>query len=362
MKTKLRYLLILLLTFKCATSFSQNYREYYLNSIHADSVYFVEGKCNNALELYKKVIEAYDFVWIEDCIKYAQLALINKNENLAIFFFKRAIDNGLEIDLLKYLNLGCSCNYFRDLKCENHILNDFVYRNHKLLSEYYSHARLSYLQRINISILKQVYQMHVTEETYKVNYVGSNKNSNRQNKEFEEICHQNFRFLVDSFFEKNKFIGEKNIGRYSPSLVQELKIDNYNLEFLTKREYAILNLEYSKSKTPVVKESDFFQSTPLFLIFILSQNEFIKIFEKYFDQILEGGFLHPREIAYIFYKLDKSKEICLWPSMFNTKSTLALERNRKKFLLPTLELDRIKHAYSHKNDIQLFFGHLGVCK
>lgn len=334
----------------------KNYFEYYYTLNKADSVYFLNNNHKEALFIYKTLYSKFDFVWIEDCLKIAQLSLINNDEKLAFTSLQKAICNGFELNIVNQLNLGCSCNNFADSKNKNTLLLHFIEKNKKVLEDYYKKNRSYYLKNINVEVLKKIIKLHVLDELYKVNFIDVEKNDRKNlNEQWKKQLQKSF-YLIDSLFKNNIFIGDVNLGRYTVNLANDLNLQNYSIETLVQSYYRIYQLK-GERRIPTYTENSFFQSTPLFIMYHHGGKEMVDVLTKYKDDLIKGGYTHPREYLYLKSLYYNNINPYLEPKNFKRHDN-ADDANdlRKNNYLPSIEIDRLKHEYAHKNNIQLFFG------
>lgn len=366
MPKNILFFLFISLSMQSLVIHAQNYKEYYQLTNKADSTYYILKDYKNGLAMYKSIMDKFDFVWIEDCIRGVQLSLLHNDEKGAICFIKRAIDNGFELGLVKYLNMGCQCTFFKDMDQPNTLLNDFISRNRVVLENYYKKVRPNYLSKLDTALIKKIYTLHTIDEIYKTRFVEDETDAKEHWKVYEKLLKKNYQTLV-GYFDNGIFIGEKNIGRYTNQLVKDLGIPHYNADVLCKNYCNNFMVEYqiNGSTPPVCTESDYFQSNAYFVslhhISSKREIEFETVVLKNFDKLVNGGFIHPRELLHIRFKSDPNQKACLWPSMYkNSKDINVKDVNevRKSYYLPSFELDKLKHDYAHEHNIQLFFGFL----
>jgi hypothetical protein len=338
-----------------------NYQQYYAGINYADSLYFVNADYLNGLEAYKATLAKFEFVWIEDCIRFAQLALLNNQEAMAYYFLTKAIDNGLELKFLTFLNLGCSCNYYKDHKDSIQILSNFISKRNDDLTRYYKKVRAKYIGKLNPNLIKFVYKMHVEEQLYKVNFIGAETEKQRE-QIFEGILAADYK-RVESLFNSGRYFGERNLGRYSKNVLRELGIAKYDLDtlsvYLCDELQIRKQLDTSQKISKVhLQEDSYFQETPHFINFILNNEKVSQLIDKHLPILLDSGYMHPREILHIRYKYDPQKTVCICPSQFTAVDADKINKVRSKYYLGTLQMDELKHKYAVANRIKLFFGHL----
>lgn len=352
---------------QCLYAQEKSYKDYYQNINTADSIYFLEKNYIKGLELYKKTLSEFDFVWVDDCMKFTQLALFNQRKDLALFFIKRAIDNGFELELIKYFNLGCLCNlnlYAKEVKLSNPNLKLFLEQNKNELQQYYNKIRPQYLKTIKMNILKRVIYDHVTDEFWK----NSNEDIDEglttlqrdkiRKKRHANLCSKNTKY-IERLFSKSIWIGERNLGRNTNQLMIDLNIEDSSIN-------AIIQLYTSKyyltgnRPIPHVSEDEYFYSTPYFITLHHGGLEAVQLLTTYKDTLINGGYLHPREFAYLSSLHDKNleKQLLLSPNNYVAVPTPTIYDNkiRAAYLLPSFELDKAKHEYAHKHGIKLFYG------
>jgi hypothetical protein len=339
----------------------KNYKQYYAGINYGDSLYFGHADYLTGLKTYKETLAKFEFVWIEDCLRFAQLALLNQQQEMAYYFLTKAIDNGFELEFLRFLNLGCSCNYYKDNKDSIQILSNFISKRNDDLTRYYKRVRAKYISKLNPNLIKFVYIMHVEQQLYKVNYIGAETEKQRE-KIYEGILAADYK-RMESLFNRGQYFGERNLGRYSKSVLRELGISKYDLDTLSLQ--LIEKLQVSKQLNAsrkvskvYLQEDSYFQETPHFINFILNNEKVSLLIDKHLPILLDSGYMHPREILHIRYKYDPQKTVCLCPSQFNSVDAEKINKVRRKYYLGTVQMDELKHKYAAANRIKLFFGHL----
>lgn len=333
----------------------QDYTVYHKNIIAAEKAVFMENDPVKGLGIFKNTFSEYDFVFVDDCIEAFQLALVFKREKDALFFIKRALDNGFELQLLNDLSPGCICNLqrFRDTVS---VIQPFVLQHLKELEIYSAYVYPQYLKRIDRNLLAAIIKRHVEEQFFKDNW--------RDNKYFYKVNESNFNF-IDSLAGKGIFLGERNLGVYTDKLAASLNlpfksINNYVSELLKSYKYP------PDTKVPIsTRRGDYYGPSPLYIIlyhYTYAYNALL----PYMDQAIRQGYWHPREIASL--KVYGKKYV---PKLYNkgifrliptalvcqpNVPVIELDKEREAQYLPSYELDSLKHVFAHKYGLKLFFG------
>lgn len=347
---------------------SPDYIEYYKKQEIADSLLYVENNFTEGFTIYKNIFKEYDFVWMEDCMRVCQVALIANDSETALIAIKKAIDNGLELDKIKYLNLGCQCNYYIDARECVGVFDSFINSHYIELSDYYSKNRPLYLSKINQELLKQVIFNHVEDEFYKCDKNQMAKFKINFQKKWKEVLDKNYSF-IDSLFTNGIFVGSKNLGYSSELLMSNLKLNDFSIQSqknIYYEKYGIRENEDGRGYPliPTVNDSEFFFGSPLYITFYHDIERFQKLLKMYYLPLVKEGYLHPREYMLLLVKSKKtSVDPCVQPSTFDKyKETSQTNKIRQKYYLPKIEIDIAKHNFAHKHKIQLFFGFLSTTR
>jgi hypothetical protein len=346
------------------TSTKLNYKTYYKKQEIADSLIFIASNYKDGFFIYKSLFNEFDFVWMEDCLRVFQVALIVKDAEMAMFSIKKAIENGLEIDKISLLNLGCQCNYYKDYHKSIHIMDTFILLHQNELKQYYAKVRPIYLQKMDKEVLKQIVFNHVEDELFKCDKnVMKHFNINFQQK-WKEVLNKNYN-LIDSFFKNNYFIGSKNLGYYSEKLMEELELDSFSIQNQKKNYYNQYDMKEDEigrgyPLIPTFSESEYFLGSPLYITFYHDIDHFQKLLKNYLNPLIELGFLHPREYVFLAVKANKLHiNPCIQPSEFEKFNEAKMTNLiRQKYYLPKIEIDIAKHKFAHNHKIQLYFGFL----
>lgn len=344
----------------------EDYNEYYRYLNHTDSLFFIKNEKKKALEDFYQFANQYSFVWVFDAIKYAEMALVEGEPDIAKEYIKLAIRNGFELDKAQYLKSNCNCCVESTFKknAEVYIFEDYINENKEELEEYYQEHRKSYLNTLDTTVIKQITYNHVYDQFTKEGNQPTMKNGKAWEMGYQQVQKLNATYL-DNFFTKGIFIGERNTGIYTDQLFQDLGIANYQTSRLQQNLLKKYHLENDEKQhnIPVITDSDYFGATPMEITYYHSREYFVSL-PKQSKTVIKEGYMHPREYIYIFKtngQLDV--DIGLKPSTNYNKVNKEIARKiRSEYNLPSLELDSIKHVYAHEHQIKLFFGFMSATR
>lgn len=366
MKLLIGLLTHLLFAVQCHSQMlDKDYAKYHKGIIDAEQAIFVDNDSLTGLRLFKKTFSSYDFVFVDDCVEALQLALIFKREDYAMFFVKRAIDNGLELKALDYLTLACQCNGNHDFKQKVVVHQQFVKKNQSYLDAYAQSVYIKYLQKIDKELVAAVLKLHIRTQLYKNYHHGLSLTMARDEKqemknqeaEYLTVVDNNLAFL-DSLFSLGIYLGEKNLGVYTAKQITMLKLPFGSIEELLQQVLDFYRLPRN-TWVPIISEQyNYFEQSPLYLIMFNNEKTF-DMLTKYKDDAIRKGFLHPREYASLKYNhggFVKETELYLSPRIKRPEETININKRRATLLLPTYESDYNKHEFAHKHSLQLLFG------
>jgi len=355
---KISFLLILF-------SFSlnaQNYTDYHLKVYKAEELIFLENQIQAGLDSFERTFKEYDYLFIDDCVEAFQLALFFRKEDYAMRFIKRAMDNGLELNALKYLNQRCSCNFYQNRTDSIDIINKFVAKHLSELKKYEEVAFKKYILSLNKEWIIRLFKNHVIDELYKNYHAELNYGSAGKQKEVYEFVLKNNYFWVDSLMNKGIGLGDRNLGHYSEKMIFALGIENYDPEVIALNYMKKYKLQGKGRVIPILTYGDYFSSSALFISYYHDRIKFVSLLSKYKELMIGGGFIHPRELAYLSESLmapnqKKDQSMCLDPINFEPCSNPKIVNERRRvYNVCSIELDIAKHKFAHQNHLQLLFG------
>jgi hypothetical protein len=342
---------------------SLDYRVYHKKMNQAEELIFLKNDSIGGLLALDSLFNKYDFVFVDDCIEAFQLSILYKRNDLAMHFIKKAMDNGFRLENLNGLDCGCPHNFYSDREIKVTIFNAFLKKNKNTLAQYQDKAFSKYLKKINIHLLQEVLNRHIKEQIYKNFIPARGIDKKEYEKTYLEVSNDNLSFIV-SQFKKGEYIGEKNIGLIDKKLLKELGIkylnDNNRLEEEILKKYNIPDKTYM----PVCGEDDrdYFGASPLYIILYHNANSY-SFLEKYKDEAIKQGYLHPREYASLKLNSGSGREnrinnekMKLDSYYSERKNTEEINQLREEFFLPKYEVDLKKHELAHKYRLKLFFG------
>ena len=367
---KICWLIIILISFCGIVSFSfintqdstLDYKTYYLKINQAEKQIFLKNDSIGGLLTIDSLFEKYDFVFVNDCIEFFQLAILYKRDDLAMHFIKKAMDNGFRIDLLQGLyHLSLTKNFA--LK-QVIIFNPFIKKHKKELQQYEAKAFPKYVKHINKEILYNIIQRHIKEQIYKNFIPALGMTKEVQEKTFRTINNSNLDY-IESLYKKNIFVGEKNIGKIDMKLLKSLNIKYLNdtnsrllNPIILKRYHLPVNTKIPVSGT-IGNEGniDYFNRGILFIIYYHNPNSF-DMLSKYYDEAVTKGYLRPRD--YVNFKVVNGHctlvdEMHLRNFDKVIKNTDEINRLRAKYLLPKYEVDHNKYLTEEKYNLKLIF-------
>lgn len=353
---------------KAGTGTTKDYRDYHAGIINAEKAIFLERDSIRGLGLFKSTLEAYDFVFVDDCMEAFQLALVFKKEDYALYFIEKALQNGFELRLLDQMYLFCpSMAHIDSFGSRLTIHEPFMKKYKARLTAYSKRVYPKYLQRIDKQLLEAVLRRHVKEQLFKNGIRGLVASEEEQHQQYLAITQDNFRFF-DSLARKGIFTGERNLGIYTDSLVRRLGLK-------TTKEYLQELLTYYRlpltTSVPITTEdnNDYYSASPLYIMLFHHNNSFQGML-SYKDEAIRQGYLHPREAASLkMYDPSEAsmnnrgiEVLYLKPHKEIASNTTGIDGERQTYLLTPYALDVAKHAFTQQHRIKLFFGFMSATR
>lgn len=340
---------------------SVNYLKYYQKQNVADSLIYLVKDFKSGFSIYRQLFEEYDFVWLEDCMRLVQLSLLYSDDKMLDLSFRKAFENGLELDKIRFINRGCPCTFYSDYKLKVGLLDQYVKENTKKLEKLFREHRKDYLRRMDTSALVRIIEGHVKDELFKVYKKEMNIPFKQFRDRWDTILFENYKFISASYF-SGKYIGAINTGYYSEQLMYDLDLRSASVDHLKNKFYEKYNLVEDScgegySKIPTVSDDYFKSGSPLFITYYHDMERFYRLLTKHYKNLVKGGYLHPKEYAVIAQKLNRN-EFEIHPIQLNKAASKFHEINMKRraYYLPSIEIDIAKHNFGHENKLQLFFG------
>jgi len=339
-----------------------DYRDYHKKINQAEEMMFLQNDSIAGLLLLDSVFQIYDFVFVDDCIEAFQLAILYKRKDLAMCFIKKAMDNGFRLENLAGLNSGCPHNFYSDRKRVT-IFADFIKKNKIQLEQYQEKTFAKYVKKINKPLLQAIINRHIEEQIYK-NYIPAMGISMKEYHEtYLKVSNDNLAYII-SQLKNGQYIGEKNIGIVDKKLLKELGIkylnENGTLDEDILKKYKIP--KDTKVQVSGRTDDDYFGASPLYIMLYHNEKSF-RMLEKYKDEAIRKGYLHPREYASLKlqggtdgdhrYNNIKMKLASYFKEIENT---IEINKMREEYLLPKYEVDLKKHELMHKYCLKLNFG------
>lgn len=355
--------ILFLLLFQLMSLVSQNnYRNYHESIINAENLIFLEKDSIGGLKIFENTFKKFDFVFVDDCIEAFQLALLFKQDDYAMIFIKKAIENGFEtekLSLLKYRCIPCTTEEIKNSKTTIYI--PFLAKNNKYLKEYEDKTFNNNLLRINRDLFIKIHIRHFKEQLYKNGHKELVQNGSNQNIIYKSISDSNLNF-IDSLYNLGIFLGERNLGIYTNKLAKSLHFPFDSIQGFATDYFKKLNLPVLE--VPYVTDYDYFEGNAISIIMFHNQQSIAKL-QKYWEKAIENGYMHPREFA---MTLGNTKGNVLYKDMMldgilnETKKREIANNLRKQYLLPSIEIDAEKLKFEKKYHIQLFFGLFGTSR
>ncbi len=363
---KIFYVFMLFCKFGLAQDYI-DYKQYHLGVIKAEKFILLDGKPVKGLLVFDSVFQKYPFAFVDDCIEAFQLALLYEQNDLAMKFIKKAMDNGFRLELLKHLKCDCLHSSVLKKNLRVHIFDSFVDSNLAELQQYEQDTFYQFVSRINKKLLKEIIRRHIIEQTYKnlgsKLAIGIKKSRNK----FISVNQNNLHFF-EALWKNGIYFGEKNLGLMDNMLLKATDIEYLGDNgFLTDSLLASLGL-VSETYIPIITErDDYFGMSPVFTILFHNPKSF-EILAPYKDEMIQMGFLHPREYAMLVVEQGSGRRRISIDKMrltnkmkltnFGKKLSFTSEINklRRAYLLPPYEVDYAKHLLVNKYCLKLNFG------
>ena len=356
---KIAILLLLIPSLTNELFCQKNYQQYHLSVIEAESQIFIEKDSIGGLKKMDSIFKEYEFVFMDDCIEAFQLALVFGREDFAMNFIKKAIENGFEINKLSLLKNTClPCTTDEIMNSKTTIYIPFIEKHKIDLNKYADSTYNTFIDRINRDLFIKLMIRHFKEQLYKNGHSELGYTYEKQQVIYKSISNDNLHF-IDSLYNINIFLGEKNLGIYSRKLAQKLKFPNDSIDGYADNYFKKLNIP--KLNVPYINDKDYFFGNPITVI-CYHNIQSSKLLEKHWEKAISEGYMHPREFAINLGNSNKNQLLeSLHLSNFDKTINNIEEVNklRKQYLLPSIEIDREKHKFEKKYHIQLFFGLFG---
>lgn len=275
-------------------------------------------------------------------------------------FIKKAMDNGFRIDLLKYLKCNYGIGTSRD--CEVKIFEVFVEDNKMELLVYEESAFREYVKRIDKKLLNNLLSRHIQEQTYKNKARSLGMAIPESKRKYHEINRQNLLFLK-SLLKQGRFMGEQNLGLMDDKLLVELDMQYMkNEQYLTDSILQEVGLPINTYVPIATMKHNYFGLSPLFIILFHNQASF-KALMPYKDEMIEKGYLHPREFATLKLSVKDKKitrvniaDMKLRNFFVAQDNTIEINLLRNLYCLPPYQVDYEKYRLAEKYCLQLNFG------
>jgi hypothetical protein len=349
---------LIILNFK---SLGIDYVEYHKGVIKAEQLIFINNDSISGLEQFKKTFESFDFAFVDDCMEAFQVALYFKRDDYAMIFIKKALKNGFELKLFRYLDLGCPCTFYSDRS--NVTIHKKFIEQHKHELEIYADKNYSeYIKRIDKNLLTLIIKRHVREQLFKNGHSGLAHTFGEQEVEYQRICDDNLRFM-DSLAVHGIYLGERNLGIYTDRLA-----DSLDMPFHTIKNCIAIMLKYyelpANTIVPVDDEKEYFDMGFVFNMEYHNDKSYDHI-AKYKENAIKRGYLHPREYACLQFdnihaSFTTNDQLRLMPNFSHLVTDLQtikiIDKRREELLLPSYEIDVSKHIFEHAHNLTLFFG------
>ena len=130
---------------------AQNYIEYNKLITKAEN-HILDSNYNDALANYKEAFEQFDFVFAKHCYTALQIVSLSKDSSETIFFLRKGIKQGLELDLLN------NAPFISNIS-QNSWWNNFVKKE-------YDSLHTIYLSKINIRLRDQLIKLATLDQLY----------------------------------------------------------------------------------------------------------------------------------------------------------------------------------------------------
>lgn len=147
----MKYLLFLYFFVMSGFVFSQNYIDYNRLITRAEN-HILDSNYYEALANYKEAFEQFDFVFAKHCYTALQIVSLSKDSTETIFFLRKGIKQGLELDLLN------NAPFISNIS-KNSWWNSFVNKE-------YDSLHTIYLSKINIRLRDQLIKLATLDQLY----------------------------------------------------------------------------------------------------------------------------------------------------------------------------------------------------
>lgn len=339
----------------------RDYADYHKRIIEAEYYIFIQKDSIKGLKTFDNVFRNYEFVFVDDCIEAFQLACQFRQEQYALRFIRKALDNGFELQLLDMLTAGCPCNFYQDARNKVTVCRGFLEKHRASLEQYFEKVHPAYVSRLDKELMKEAMKRHVREQLFKNGHKGlvmgmsEEENAKEQERLYKAICDDNLAF-IDSLGRKGVLPGEWNLGIYTDRLVKELGIPGVSdCTATVLRHYGLPG----QTAVPVIDQLEYFDKGMIYNMLFHNVRSY-ETLVKYGEDAIRKGRLHPRELASLQFnyskKPNRDKELFLQPGMKQTGDTVLLNRRRAEMFLPSWQADEAKHAFAHRYGLKLFFG------
>lgn len=300
-----------------------NYFEYH-ESINQAEEYFSNEQFDEAIVVYDKVFQKYDYVYVKDYLIAAQIAILINSEETAFRYLEEAMKSGYTSESMEKFPL------FHEL------INTEEWN---ILKSKEDKFRKEYLSKIDFDLLVEFSERYRNEQDTK---------SAKDQSEYKTNVISNFnriKFLMDSFY----FPSEKRIG-----------LDNSRIAPNKRNKTSGLS-DYSAGNSKVI---------PTLLHY---DNPITEIGIDKFIESIELGDLHPRQFAQIFTfeknymsRINDDKNINKpdlpdytfnFPFGVNSDNVEKVNLDRKKIGICSVEIDRKKRSVAKKYKLRVKFGY-----
>jgi hypothetical protein len=338
-----------------------NYREYHSRINKAEELIFLKKDVDSALFIYSEVFKDYDFVFVQDCVIAAQIALVFKKDLLVLEFLNKGFENGLKIsNLPKYRDIENGETKYLNI-FENFLsLNE----NEKLLKKYYEIERQKYLQRINAKLLDKIIKRYAIDQSHK-NIRKNTKETKVEQDSLMNIVMKKNVSLIDSLARIGLFPSEKILGINDNNLFNELNLPYKPLIDYYKIFLADTQKKFNISENHFILDEDCLTFNMTYVMLYHYEPSY-DILSKHFDNLIMNGLIHPREVAsleksfnddvYKYTKLEKYKDVSQRINCFDTTLNNRKIVNKKRlesYLVP-VEVDMAKKKFEAQYKLRFY--------
>lgn len=332
----------------------QNYIEYHQAIIRAEEAIFVDENTVDGFATIDSVFSEYDFAFIDDCLEFFQLALYYDDEIRAYNYIQKAIENGFRIEHVSKLNCGCPHNYYKERNSPVTLVKEFINRHADKLNLFEQEFANKYLKQLDSNLIRAIIPRHVNEQLYKNFQPSLGISKEESTKKYLAISHSNLNFII-ALFRQGNFIGERNMGLLDTEQYGKIGIDYESLTSIIDERIA------------TVRTEDYFHMNILFTILFHNGESYSRLV-PYAQNAIRAGYLHPREYAFLLRSSDDISNRILFRQMHlddffePIEDVEEVNKLRAERLLPTYEVDFIKHQLSHIACLKLNFGFFNASK